>query len=334
MERKRAFTLVELLVVITIIGILIALLLPAVQAAREAARRMQCSNNLKQIGLATLNYESTYGTLPINYCFVDYDGSNLEASQRGSQLARLLPYVEFQSIYDKINFNIGDTAANQTTDGTTTGQRFETIAISAYRCPSDSRLDASGLVGTPPIAFTNYVPSAGPSELYAPGAPSCPCNATAWNNFWTALGYPASPEGNPAGPFTRSALNYRKPYVCRMADITDGTSSTFFFGEALAGCSIHVDTGGWFLAHGLGLNTTLIPLNFDTCHALSENLGPGRECNYRETWNSEAGFRSSHAGGANFVLGDGSVFFISETIDHTTYQYLGAKADNKPASVP
>ena len=114
----------------------------------------------------------------------------------------------------------------------------------------------------------------------------------------------------------------------------DGLSSTLFFGEALAGCSIHVDLAGWFLAHGAGMNTTLFPINFDTCHNTTENLGPGKICNYQDTWNSEFAFRSSHPGGTNFALGDGSACFLSETIDFATYQYLGAKADGKMASVP
>lgn len=325
---KRGFTLVELLVVIAIIGILIALLLPAVQAAREAARRSQCSNNLKQIGLALHYYHDSNNAFPFNYLQSNQDGD----IRRGTVLARLLPYLEQRALYDCIDFRINDDASRQTLDGTTTGTRIRTVPVPAFLCPSDPRV--TGGLSPSGIAITNYAPSAGPTRESTAGNSNCPCNASPWYNYWNSLGYPSYSKSNPAGPFCRMIPSSGTPCMCRMADVTDGLSNTIFFGEVRAGCSKHLDDYGWFRAHGMGMNTTLFPINFDTCHEQSENLGEGRECNYKCTWNSEFAFRSAHPGGAGFLLGDGSVRFLSETIDFTTYQYLGAKADGRPVNMP
>ena len=129
-RRRRGFTLVELLVVIAIIGILIALLLPAVQAAREAARRMQCSNNLKQIGLALHNYHTTNKAFPPGAFWVCPEGE----LWRGSILIRLLPYIEQQPLYDQFDFTVptdGQTEAN-------TGTLLVANIVPPYVCPSDT----------------------------------------------------------------------------------------------------------------------------------------------------------------------------------------------------
>jgi prepilin-type N-terminal cleavage/methylation domain-containing protein len=321
---KRGFTLVELLVVIAIIGILIALLLPAVQAAREAARRSQCSNNLKQIGLALHYYHDSNNAFPISYWENDVG--------RGSHLARLLPYLEQRAIYDHIDFRFSDSDSRQTLDGTSSGKPIRTVPVAAFICPSDPRV--KGGLSPRDVAFTNYAPSSGPTRWSTSGSSSCPCNAVPWYNYWESLGYASHSSSNPAGPFTRNMASPGVPYLCRMANVTDGLSNTLFFGEVRAGCSTHLDGYGWFRAHGMGMNMTLFPINFDTCHDQSEDLGEGRECNYNCTWNSDFAFRSSHPGGAGFLLGDGSVRFLSETIDFTTYQYLGAKADGRPVNMP
>ncbi|MEN6496141.1 MAG: DUF1559 domain-containing protein [Thermoguttaceae bacterium] len=323
---KRAFTLVELLVVIAIIGILIALLLPAVQAAREAARRSRCSNNLKQIGLALHNYHDSHNAFPISYWASDVG--------RGTPLARLLPYLEQRAVYDRINFRISDGDATQTLDGTSTGTQIRKVPIPTFVCPSDPQVTGEGLAKSTGYAFSNYATSSGPTRQSDAGSPSCPCNAVPWWNYWTSLGLPAYYGTNPAGPFTRCMNSSGVPYLCRMADVTDGLSNTIFFGEVRAGCSGHLESFGWFRAHGMGMNTTLIPINFDSFHDQSEQLGAGKECNYKCTWNTEFAFRSTHPGGAGFLLGDGSERFFAETIDFATYQYLGAKADGKPVNIP
>ncbi len=321
---RRGFTLVELLVVIAIIGLLIGLLLPAVQAAREAARRSQCSNHMKQIGLALHNYHDSNNAFPINYW-----SNNVG---RSTHLARMLPYLEQRALYDCIDFRISDADARQTLDGTTTGKPIRTVPVPTFLCPSDPRV--TGGLSPNGVAFTNYVPSCGPTRGSDAGNPSCACNATPWYNYWQSLGYPAKYLDDPTGPFTRNMNSQGVPYLCRMADVTDGLSNTIFFGEVRAGCSTHLDAYGWFRAHGTGMNTTLFPINFDTCHAQGEALGTGMECHYNCTWNSDLAFRSMHPGGAGFLLGDGSVHFFSETIDFATYQYLGAKADGQAITIP
>ena len=294
---RRAFTLVELLAVIAIIGILVALLLPAIQAAREAARRTSCKNNLKQIGLAVANFESTRGYLPA--------GADWEAGKiaRGSALIFILPYLEDNAIYDAFDFKKDDVddAVFPGTD-----QRVGSTQISIYECPSDSH----EIVSWP---LHNYSASRGPTDLA--NNPDCACDFP-WRDFAMA---PDGDHRNFAGPFTRLGTKIK------LRQITDGMSQTIFFGEIRPTCSSH-GLNGWAKSNnGNGYCSTLVPINFDTCDA--DAVDPcHRPCN----WNTEVGFRSAHVGGAHFLLGDGAVRFIEENIDYMTYQYLGAKDDGHP----
>jgi len=276
--QERAFTLVELLVVIAIIGILIALLLPAVQSAREAARAAQCRNNLKQIGIALHNYH-----LP-NKCFppgsfwfsTEYD------KYRGSILIRLLPYIEQQPLYDEYDFT-------RSTDG----QTF-------------------------PGSTTHGNNSA------------CSCGeSAAWNSRiqiypWHGI-YGYGPQAKFAGPF------FRYPVATKMRDCTDGLSSTIYFGEVRPMCSVH-NAQGWATSNnGQGLTATVVPINYDSCSwDAAEPDGCKRYCN----WNTELAFKSRHPSGAHFLFGDGSVHFLSDSIDYRLYQVLGSKADGETGQVP
>ena len=133
---------------------------------------------------------------------------------------------------------------------------------------------------------------------------------------------PLDSPGNFAGPFTRIGT------AAGLQQVSDGLSKTIFFGEVRPACSEHASNGWATSNNGNGYCTTLIPINFDTCN--EDAADPcQRPCN----WNTEVGFKSAHPGGAQFLLGDGSIRFLPEDIDHQAYQYLGAKNDGQPIAI-
>ena len=307
---KSAFTLVELLVVIAIIGILVALLLPAVQQAREAARRMQCTNNLKQIALATLNYEVARGELPPGSIFWN---SNDVAEHRTGVLARILAYAEDTALHDLIDPETEQTRGTnnlQLPDGTYLSE----FVIPMYVCPSDPS-ERVAMVGDKPRAMMSYAASNGSMTRTNP-SPGCTCRL--FNEFGLRT-FRWHTRDKYSGPFSR----YQ--YTTRLREIKDGVSKTIFFGEVRPQCSVHTRNGWLHSNNGTGLVSTIVPINYDTCSPRgTDGVDP---CNWNCNWNTELGFKSVHHGGANFNLGDGSVHFLSEDIDHWTFQYLGDKAD-------
>jgi prepilin-type N-terminal cleavage/methylation domain-containing protein len=300
---RRGFTLVELLVVIAIIGILVALLLPAVQSAREAARRMQCQNNLKQIGLALHNYHGTHQTFPPGSFW--YGDS---ASNRGSILIQLLPFMEQQNVYNQFDFTkkIDDQTGMLST------------IIPGYVCPSDNN---RGLYNG--VAIHNYAASAGPTPHI--DSPTCTCAAGASFNAYTAVVPNSKYGGVPdfAGPF------YRTGVPTTMQDCRDGLSNTIYFGEVRRNCSAHIRQGWMRSNNGNGLVATQVPINYDSCSDTAAN-----PCQKPCNWSTELAYKSQHTGGAQFVLGDGSVHFYGDSIDHSVYQLLGAKNDGKTFTMP
>jgi prepilin-type N-terminal cleavage/methylation domain-containing protein/prepilin-type processing-associated H-X9-DG protein len=300
--RRSGFTLVELLVVIAIIGILVALLLPAIQAAREAARRSGCSSNLRQIGVALHDFELANRRLPPGAVWIN----GPKVINRGPTLVYLLPYIEEKALFDAFDFRLTNTD-NTMLGGTLVG----VSTISIYLCPSDDH--ESVYFGLVPH---NYAASNGPTAVY--DNPACSCNHP-WQSIATA---PLDDPKDFAGPFTRTgtAIGLKK--------VTDGLSNTIFFGEVRPGCSEHAQNGWATTNNGNGYCTTIIPINYDSCQATA--LDPcHRPCN----WNTEVGFKSAHSGGAQFLFGDGSVRFLVDTIDHQAYQYLGGKSDGKIVTV-
>jgi prepilin-type N-terminal cleavage/methylation domain-containing protein/prepilin-type processing-associated H-X9-DG protein len=308
---KRAFTLVELLVVIAIIGILIGLLLPAVNAARESGRRTQCSNNLHQLGLAMLNYNEIFGVLPPNMEW--YPAGN---TRKATFHVKLLPYIENNDLYKRLDFN-GDVRAQFDNS-----PQLRATVIPAFRCPSDTypRLNPDG------NAVTNYAPSAGNAVCWQNGCPY-------WDNLFHSMPYNSGAlNANATDPKLISGLFSRYAWSARISQITDGTSHTIAIGEIRPGCSTHFQLPywngqQWFVA-------TTPPLNWPTCPGEPPgNDGSTTVDMYSwNNWNSDIGFKSRHTGGVGFAFADGSVHFLNENIDYRTLQRLGDRWDGETPS--
>jgi len=320
--RERGFTLIELLVVIAIIAILIALLLPAVQQAREAARRTECRNNLKQIGLAMHNYHDTHSALPqLTHGVTNTTAGGTWGREWGGHSVHtmFLPYIEQAPLFGQINMSVF-WHDNPNRD-------LHRTKIKAFMCPSDTK-PASANDG-----FNNYAASTGPN-----------------------LGWEANLNRRVGFFHRRSSVRFR--------DVTDGMSNTIAFGEmntgdndngtfvtergdfvraqsvaaldpvkptrdqlVAYGTTCQGGTGdhrsdrglswGNPMMSGTGMNT-IVPPNWEypNCHECG-GCGSG---DARGVWAS----RSRHTGGANHLLGDGSVRFVSENIDFDTYQSAGS----------
>lgn len=318
-RNRKAFTLVELLVVIAIIGILVALLLPAVQKAREAAQRLQCSNNLRQITFATLNYESNRKKLPAGGYF-----GNSERNDRGTIMIYLLPYIEEQAMYDAFDFNT--VTDNQKLPN---GALIKQQTISPYLCPSSGDQQtyvhghAKGL-GLPSVP-SNYGASSGPTKRGNNGAHSCQLFSR-WNNSFRVNGKDMSETGTGgSGTDKFAGVFHRRGKQVKLREVKDGLSKTIFIGETLAQCSMHVRNGWAMTNNGQGLFTTLIPLNWENCDDESK-----QGCYHPWNWNAELGFKSKHAGGVQFGYGDGSVHMLETGIDPYVLNLLGHKDDGVP----
>lgn len=341
-RRQRAFTLIELLVVIAIIAILIALLLPAVQQAREAARRTQCKNNLKQLGLAFHNYESTYGRFPPALTIVE-DSNNTNIGEGllapgatpsynvHSFAEFLLPYIEQAPLYAQINFSVpmGFTAANgggpfsvgsQNFVGTQNYSVINNATITAYMCPSTPRASNN-------YNYLNdwWTDSLG-SNMYSIGSGldyqnSCPLGRLrTLAGSTTTANVLGGDEGNYIG--------------AKIAAITDGTSNTIIVSEVADG------SNQWSMGKKLGTNsdegvgifagtwndwTTAVhflrPITPGSCGAgVAGCSRTDGTCviNCNNKWN----VYSFHVGGAQTVLADGAVRFLSQNIDAGTFGRL------------
>ena len=357
---RRAFTLIELLVVIAIIAVLVALLLPAVQQAREAARRAQCKNNLKQLGLALSNYHDiTATTFPPGYLDMN---STRTAFLGWGWMAMLLPQIDQAGLYNLLGSSATipnfDTGLSSATAATVTAQSVQTV-IRAIRCPSDVGSDTippNNLL-TYPCGRSNYVGVAGTDPAWNPvtgGASSKsgygntvytqgnsdssasvsgaiwvldPCIVTTGNYvspMTTAQGFLNSDVGgtsyNFGGTFgANSKIGYR--------DMLDGASNAIVVGERYTpfdttpnridamGDATWVGAGGDNGPRGQGtaLGEASIPINFGFT-----STTPRPET---------AGFGSMHSGGCHFLMGDGSVRFISQNVDFNTYRRLSRIAD-------
>jgi prepilin-type N-terminal cleavage/methylation domain-containing protein len=413
---RRAFTLVELLVVIAIIGVLIALLLPAIQAAREVARRIQCGNNLKQYALALHNYNDVHGRLPSGYASLVTGGANntnwgsMAPMNRVGWQVRILPFMEQSVIYDQLNWSLPSTShrvynnSGNGVSGTATntvlndGLPARQHNFSAAKCASDpfpsinpsplgdaANLGAAGLAN---FAVSNYEASMGAQLLqtqacqlgtpglartvpwqastnyaqYAEGGRSFPRidvnqPGVTFTNAVNGILPSTSPNTSPtAQPLTGqlSGVFSANGYGARFQEVTDGLSNTIFVGETLPECNGALQAGWWPMAANRPTNvppsppatytgniapgiSTIIPLNtFVTCPRIQtrqkttppfENAQSSMGCANNINGSAAFGFRSRHPGVCQFVFGDGAVRVLSESMDHGTYQLLGAKSD-------
>jgi len=308
---RQAFTLIELLVVIAIIAVLIALLLPAVQQARESARRTQCKNNLKQLGLAMHNYHDTHRIFPCN----SLDSSAWTGIQHGTQLTMILPFIDQASFYNALDFtqpNVEGTIIK----GAPAYQRV----VTAFLCPSYS---GPSQRGGDLRAQTNYAPSMGAQRMDSPNA----CQRYSPYGGYNASGFfGTGPDGhgNTMEIGRLSGIFGRMIPAATIAQVVDGTSNTILMGEVRPDCSDHINNG-WMHNNSIWVATTP-PINFPTC---PESPALPDQCNRTDTWNTSQGFKSQHTGGAHFILCDGAVRFLSQNLDYATYQKLGDRRDGQ-----
>ncbi|WZO99119.1 DUF1559 domain-containing protein [Isosphaeraceae bacterium EP7] len=360
-SRKAGFTLIELLVVISIIAVLIALLLPAVQSAREAARRIQCVNNMKQIGLAMHNYQDTYGSFPTGgitaQATMDQGAWNGRANLL-SWRAMILPQMEQSNIFNNINLMV------ESSGGGADGGSFYTIwmtAVNAFLCPSDgtngngflplgSGANPAGqsAAATPPanpltgaatlvVPVSNYGGSFGDNYCGGPLNGGLPWetdpNATTlpagiarigWHGFW---GTKYGPAFATTGGTMRGVFDYRTMQTATINSFTDGTSNTIMVGEVLPVAA--ADNNLWHFNGGLAGTTVPLGWNANTVPATAANCAFNWQgasapvgCRYSA---AAKGFISRHPGGGNFIFGDGSVKFLKNTISMPTYCALASR---------
>jgi len=308
--RRRGFTLIELLVVIAIIGVLIALLLPAVQAAREAARKAQCANNLKQLGLGLHNYCSALNCFPPGYLSGRDPASGENTGPGWGWPARSLNQIEQGALFNSINFPLGiETPANQTSRLTVVG---------VFACPSDAShqevftvVDSTATATTPgnpicDVASANYVGSFGngePSSLY-----------------------PYSPTDPPPGRDNGQGIFMRNRSIV-LAEVLDGTSQTLAVGER----SQNLSRASWT---GAVTNAAVPLLELNPQQGLDPegggslvlaHTGEGHGPNSPSGKAHADQYWSRHPGGAQFLFADGSVRFIKELVGFTVFQGLATR---------
>jgi prepilin-type N-terminal cleavage/methylation domain-containing protein/prepilin-type processing-associated H-X9-DG protein len=329
-RRRSGFTLIELLVVIAIIAVLIGLLLPAVQKVREAAARMSCSNNLKQLALASHNFADTNGGKLPPAVIMNYVPStiavgtaavgNLNDTRFGPNWTiHLLPFFEQDNLYNLYAPGIQEQRSGLTT---TTWRTISTVnGPKALLCPSDSGADQQAVVGGLNWGRGNYAANAGP-QLF-PYSVSGTGNAAAYTL-------------NGMGPFS---IN-RSMTIAGLSS-ADGTANTMLLAEVRIGTTTADPRGCWGLGFpgasvvaGYGWGTNLNPNSqnsgSDIIQGAPDNytIGMGNQISTTSTQSGTP--RSRHSGGVNIALGDASVRFIRDSIDPQAFYQLGAAADGLP----
>ncbi|MBO0698978.1 MAG: DUF1559 domain-containing protein [Zavarzinella sp.] len=337
-KSRRGFTLIELLVVIAIIAILIGLLLPAVQKIREAANRMKCSNNLKQIGLALHNYNDVNGGFPPGAINIAQNNGDPRDARIGPNWAIfILPYIEQDNLYNPVAGSVGLWMSN--TNNAWTGDYVWTqvgsTVIKTYQCPSDGRNSSfctrnfSNVTLNPGWARGNYAANCGPNWWYNQmnGASS---NETQYFNL------------SAQGPF--SVWDYRggaNKIGMGVATIPDGSSNTLLASELLSGVDANDVRGVWaagsvgsslLSAHGTGDDRGP---NYGTGDCADDiwqapSLPSQNLSNWTSCTSNQATARSRHSGGVNALMGDGGVRFIRTSIDVQAWFLINSANDGQP----
>ena len=336
MRFRRGFTLIELLVVIAIIAILIGLLVPAVQKVREAAARLQCQNNLKQIGLAMHAYHDAYKKLPWGEgpgSSQTLTGPGTSATARGCcwglWQSLILPYIEQGSMLNLWKNHLGSANSGRAITGTSNRLRYgdspnvENVTskrLTILTCPSDTPNPGAitTTIGGVTYAITshNYVV-----------------------NYGNGTNYGLDPTVGAPVPFTHKVLAApfgMAPYVKRLTDFSDGTSNTLLASETVQGMGSDLRGFTWW-APGAQF-TTVNPPNSSLPDIVTQNCNnqPAQNLPCRDNggaWNILAA-RSRHTDGVNVVLGDGSVRFVSQSINIDIWRAMSTIAGGEPVTLP
>jgi len=311
-SQRLAFTLVELLVVIAIIGVLVALLLPAVQAAREASRRSSCQNNLKQLTLAMLNYEDTFKTLP--------GGVGRYGCCWGTWQVRVLPFMEQKALADLYLNSDGSDATGIRYGAGQNVQMVTSKRIKGLTCPSDF---PNAPIGTPPITNHNYGVNFGNTNFFQSTLNGIQFQGAPFVAYPGSTSDDGPVDAASAATFTRS---YGRPV--RLAEITDGLSNTLMVGELIQGQGNALHGFTWW-GNGSGFVTFLTP------NSTSPDVLIGGNCKTSDLRNPPcitsassslgrmAGARSRHPNGIEVGYCDGHVAFVSNNIAYASWNAVG-----------
>ncbi len=311
-HNRHGFTLVELLVVIAIIGVLVALLLPAVQQAREAARRMQCTNQMKQFGLAIHNFHDTYGVIPANsYPPPPSNPTEVWNYSRFSGWVPLLPQLEQQALHDTFHIELDYGHA----DNNQVNRDMDPLPI--FFCPS------------------RRAPEKNPSDFQHRGDYAfCAGGEMIDGERSHVHADLRSTHSNGMFVMPRVEANnrvWKKPGQLTFASVTDGMSNTFAIGEKRV--KEYRDTNN-ALIDGVTTGNADGPHYRWGFHSSRNTTSPMNGPIIGGWGNHDANFASQHPGGCNFLLGDGSVRFIPETINFEVYNLLAARNSGKPVTLP
>ena len=328
LSRQRGFTLIELLVVIAIIAILIGLLLPAVQKVRDAAARMKCQNNMKQLGLACHSYSDVYGGLPSAMVNVGYGNTELPNSTTGygpNWMVLLLPYVEQSALYNSQAASINKWLTGVNSDHN--WRNVRTSVVNAFQCPSDPNVGTaySGAGGN--WARGCYAANMGPADVSKTDGQSQTLTPTG-----------GSIAIDVRGPFW---VTTKLPHHCMSIEkMADGSSNTVMIGELRAGPAATDPRGTWALGSAGSSSVAnftrgddVLPnnrnSNADDIQGCTNATAIGMGCYSAGGHSKQAIFRSAHTGGVNATFGDGSVKFLNNNINSQTLAELCSAQDGK-----